>query len=141
VAATTRGDAQPGSPARATEPRRRFHVLVADDYLLNLRLITRLLQMNDFVVTAVADGGAALAALQASFAPPPPDADAAHPPPHPPFDLAVLDMDMPVLRGPQVAAAFRAFESVARPHAMRLPIFALTANVLEEHARECMDAG
>ena len=133
--------AAPCSPP-ATPTRHRFHVLIADDHQLNLRLFTRLLQMHDFLVTAVADGGAALAALQASFAPPPPGAAAAQPPQPPPFDVAVLDMDMPVLRGTQVAAAFRTFEAGVRPSAsMRLPIFALTANVLEEHAAECIQAG
>ena len=134
--------AAPCSPP-ATPTRHRFHVLIADDHQLNLRLFTRLLQMHDFVVTAVGDGGAALAALQASFAPPPPPgaaaAQAAQPPP---FDVAVLDMDMPVLRGTQVAAAFRTFEAgVHLSASMRLPIFALTANVLEEHAAECIQAG
>ena len=141
VVATTRVTT-PCSPP-ATPTRHRFHVLIADDHKLNLRLFTRLLQMHDFVVTAVADGGAALDALQASLAPPPPSAAAAaQPAQQPPFDVAVLDMDMPVLRGTQVASAFRTFEAGIRPSAsMRLPIFALTANVLEEHAAECIQAG
>ena len=131
--------AAPCSPATPNRPR--FHVLIADDHQLNLRLFTRLLQMNDFVVTAVADGGAALAVLKASFARPPPGATAAPPVQQPPFDVAVLDMDMPVLRGTEVTSAFRTFEAGIRPSSMRLPIFALTANVLEEHAAECIHAG
>ena len=119
---------------------------MADDYALNLRLITRLLKVHDFMVTAVADGAAALAALLASFAPLPSDADAAavgaqQQQQQQPFDVVVLDMDMPFLRGPQVAARFREWEAQTRPHAMKLPIIALTANVLEEHAAECADAG
>ena len=147
----TQSAAAPLSPRPSeSQQRRRFHVLVADDYALNLRLITRLLQMHDFTVTAVADGAAALAALLASFAEVPPDADAAgssqqqqqqQQQKQQPFDVVVLDMDMPLLRGPQVAAKFREWEAQARPHAMKLPIIALTANVLEEHAAECADAG
>ena len=36
---------------------------------------------------------------------------------------------------------FREWEAEALPHAAKLPIIALTANVLEEHATECSDAG
>jgi CheY-like chemotaxis protein len=130
-----------------------FFSLSRTDHPLNLRLITRLLQLHNFAVTPVPDGGAALAALLSSFgaapggtaaagggggvsaAAPPASATAA------PFDLAVLDMVMPIKSGTEVAAEFRAWEAAARPGAMRLPIIALTANVLEEHASECEGAG
>jgi CheY-like chemotaxis protein len=61
---------------------------------LNLRLITRLLQLQDFGVTAVADGGAALDALRANYdaAAAASSIDAAAVP----FDLAIFDMSMPV---------------------------------------------
>jgi len=92
--------------------RRALHVLVADDHPLNLRLLTRLLQLHDFTVTAVPDGGAALAALMSSHGPrggtaaaggsggvsaaaPPAGAGA-------PFDLAILDMVRP---GPAAASS------------------------------------
>ena len=143
--ATRDGAAAPRSPRPSeSQQHRRFHVLVADDHALNLRLITRLLQVHDFMVTAVADGAAALDALLTSFEAQPPDAAAAaqqQQQQQQPFDIVVLDMDMPLLRGPQVAAKFRAWEVQARPHAMKLPIIALTANVLEEHAVECATAG
>jgi CheY-like chemotaxis protein len=100
-----------------------------DDHHLNLRLVTRLLEANSFAVTAVADGGAALEALIASASPG-----------GVPFDVAVLDTEMPVMRGPQVAAAFRQWE---REHGAvtRLPIVALTAHAMEEHAAESAAAG
>jgi CheY-like chemotaxis protein len=85
-------------------------------------------------VTAVPDGGAALHALLASFRTGEAGAGAeeAVQPQPPPFDLAVLDMEMPVMSGPQAAAAFRQWEEGARPGAMRLPIVSLTANVHEQ---------
>ncbi len=58
------------------------------DHPLNLRLITRLLQLQDFDVTAVADGGAALDALRANYESP-------RTPTAAPLDLAVLDTNMP----------------------------------------------
>ena len=125
-----RGGAQPMSEEASRRTRqlcKGFRVLVADDHPLNLRLFTRLLQMHGFVVTAVPDGRAALAALQASFATPPP------------FDVAVLDMDMPHLRGPQVAAAFREWEAQTRPSAMRLPLMCVSSRC--ERHRLCADEG
>lgn len=132
-----------------------FHVLLADDHMLNLRLVSRLLQLQGFDVTSVADGSTALDVLRsnalaqaAGSAGPVSIADAT------PFDLAILDMNMPGARfgyrgppgaradrprdihsasagmsGPDVAAAFRRFEAESMPGAMRLPIIALTANV------------
>lgn len=105
--------------------------------LLNLRLVTRLLQLQGFDVTAVADGGAALDALRSSYT----QAQIGDTLPPTPFDLAILDMNMPVMSGPDVAASFRAWQAEALPGAMRLPIIALTANVMEEHAAECASAG
>ncbi len=45
------------------------------------------------------------------------------------------------MSGPETASAFRAWEAVARPGAMRLPIISLTANAAEEHEAECSHAG
>jgi CheY-like chemotaxis protein len=125
------------------------------DHLLNLRLVTRLLQLQRFDVTAVADGGAALDALRSSYDSIDDDATADASPDDEtaskastssvtvggPFDLAILDMSMPLLSGPQVAVAFRAWETEHRPGAMRLPLVALTANAAEEHAAECAASG
>ena len=118
--------------------RRGARARTQDDFALNLRLISRLLQLRGFDVVAVPDGGAALAALLGSFrASEAGISEAAslsqpQPPPPPPFDLAVLDMNMPVKTGPEAAAAFREWEVAARPGAARLPIIALTANVHEQ---------
>jgi signal transduction histidine kinase len=48
-------------------PPPMIRVLVAEDHVLNLRLITRLLSLNGFLVTGVGDGRAALETLIASF--------------------------------------------------------------------------
>ena len=47
---------------------------------------------------------------------------------------------MPLMTGPEAAVAFRAWERDMRP-GEHLPLIALTANVLEEHAAECKAAG
>ena len=49
---------------------------------------------------------------------------------------------MPVMSGPEAGRAFRAWEAARLPPgAPRLPMYCLTANVLEEHRRECEAAG
>jgi len=88
-------------PAAAT----RLHVLVADDHVLNLNLVARLLRINGFLVTAVKDGQEALDELIESF-----DESGSR------FHAAVLDMSMPVLSGPEAAAAFQSWERSSGEH-------------------------
>jgi CheY-like chemotaxis protein len=124
--------------AEHADSPRKLRVLVADDHPLALRMATRLLQLHGFAVTPVADGAAALAALQAAF----PAHSAGGTPAAAPIDLALLDMDMPVLSGSDCSAAFREWDEAARlPGEPRLPIAALTANVAVEHAHTCAAAG
>ena len=95
--------------------------------------------MHGFDVTAVPDGRAALDALIAAFSPADASGEAAAAPA--PFDVAVLDVQMPVLDGPGAAAAFREFERTHRPERAPLPILALSAAVAEEAVQTCAAAG
>lgn len=110
-----------------------LRVLVADDHALNLNLVSRLLTKSGFLVVPVRDGKEALDALIASFR----DDDGSA------FQCAVLDMQMPVMTGVECARAFRAWESASGNAARwgKLPLVALTANVLEEHVTSCFDSG
>jgi CheY-like chemotaxis protein len=114
-----------------------------DDHSLNLRLITRLLQLQDFDVTAVGDSRAALDALLANAAAggAPSGGAFAAASAVVPFDLAIIDMSMPVMSGPEAAAAFREWELEVRHGAIRLPNISLTANAAGEHEAECSQAG
>ena len=103
-----------GAPLRA---------LLADDNRLNLLLLSKLLPMAGFShVTVCDDGAQSLEALTSGEV----------------FHLVVLDMCMPT-PGPEVARSLRAWE--AERGAARLPLYCLTANVLEEHRAECESAG
>ena len=48
---------------------------------------------------------------------------------------------MPVMSGPAGAAAFRAWEAAHRAGCPALPLYCLTANVLDEAREECEEAG
>jgi two-component system, cell cycle response regulator len=83
--------AQPESPAGPVPETRR--VLLAEDDPVARMLTSRLLKKAGYEVVAVADGGAALAALRASF-----------------FPVVLTDWEMPVLDGLGVVAAVRSGE-------------------------------
>ncbi|TVQ38992.1 MAG: response regulator [Geminicoccaceae bacterium] len=67
---------------------RSLDVLVADDHRVNQQVLERLLTRVGHRVVVVGDGAGALAALRAQ-----------------PFDVAILDLNMPVMGGLDVAAA------------------------------------
>jgi len=54
-----------------------------------------------------------------------------------PYDLVLMDMQMPVMDGPTATRAIRASGRAGHD----TPIVALTANVLPEQIRQCRDAG
>lgn len=77
-----------------------MRVLVAEDDRVSRRMLTALLARWGYAPVAVADGGAALEALQALQAP----------------RLALLDWAMPELSGPEICRALRQAESDEPPY-------------------------
>lgn len=55
------------------------------------------------------------------------------------FDLILMDVQMPIMSGPEATARIRALERVQKRE--RTPIIALTANAMTHHVQECLDAG
>lgn len=95
-------------------------ILVAEDDDINARLIESLLTKAGCAVTLVRDGRAALDAAARET-----------------FDLALIDLRMPLMDGIEFARNLRRREA---PGA-HLPIVALTANAAEDARTECLDAG
>jgi len=98
-----------------------LRVLVADDNLVNQRLISRLLEKMGHQVVVASDGMAVLRILQEGE-----------------VDLIAMDMQMPVLDGVETTQKIRSMEKDAGGH---VPIVAMTANAFEEDRRKCFDAG
>jgi two-component system sensor histidine kinase RpfC len=92
----------------------RLHILVAEDNPVNQRVIRGLLSHAGFDVMLAQDGEEALFILESGKR----------------FDLAIIDMHMPELSGPEVVQRWRFMESG------HLPIIMLTADACEyaEHA-------
>ncbi|MGQ9564360.1 MAG: ATP-binding protein [Thermogutta sp.] len=97
-------------------------VLLVEDGLDNRRLITRILERSGLEVTAVENG---LQGWQEAIA----SAAAGRP-----YDVILMDMQMPVLDGYQATERLRA-------EGWQRPIIALTAHALPEDRERCLLAG
>ena len=105
----------------AAAPAARLRVLVAEDHAANRRVIGLIL--GEQMDLAFANDGAEAVELEKSQ----------------PFDLILMDMQMPNLDGLSATRAIRARE--AQEGMAPRPILMLTANVLPEHVQACLEAG
>ena len=110
------------APETETEDQAPVRALVAEDHVVNRRIIELMLAPLGVEVTLVANGAEAVDAFREGG-----------------FALVLLDMQMPVLDGVSAARTMRQTESdLGWP---RTPIAMLTANVLPRHKAEAMAAG
>jgi PAS domain S-box-containing protein len=96
-------------------------VLVAEDNQVNRKFIARLLQRRGYTVGLAGDGREALGALARE-----------------PWDIVLMDVQMPVLDGFDATRAIRERERTTGGH---LPIVALTAHALKGDEERCREAG
>ncbi|OGN46079.1 MAG: response regulator receiver protein [Caulobacterales bacterium RIFCSPHIGHO2_01_FULL_67_30] len=101
-------------------PHETLHVLVVDDNATNRFVAAKLLEMFGCTAEMAENGQEALDAVQVRR-----------------FDLALMDIKMPVMDG---VAATRAIRALSGP-ASRLPILALTANAEEGDELDYIAAG
>jgi CheY-like chemotaxis protein len=107
---------------QAQQARRQWlRILLAEDNVINQRLVMRLLEKQGHTVEVVSNGREALAAVVER-----------------PFDLVLMDVQMPEMDGLEATAAIRAQEHQTGQH---LPIIALTANAMKGDAEVCLAAG
>lgn len=105
----------------AHEHRSSLRILVVEDNLVNQRLAVRLLEKRGHHVAVAGNGRQALEALEKE-----------------PFDLVLMDMQMPEMDGFEATAAIRKME---RANDHRLPIVALTAHAMKGDREKCLAAG
>ncbi len=110
-----------------TRPARVLNVLVAEDNEINALLARTLLRNMGHEATVVDSGAAAVAQWEIARAG------------GAPFDLILMDVQMPDVDGPEAARRIRALEAATQ--APRTPILALSANVFAEDRETCRAAG
>ncbi len=108
------------SPVSAPERAPSLRILVAEDNRINRVLVATMLRKFGHTVEVAENGQEALAAVQAGK-----------------FDIVLMDMQMPVMDG---SAATRAIRTLPGPRC-RVPILALTADVLPDHRAQFLAAG
>jgi signal transduction histidine kinase/CheY-like chemotaxis protein len=112
----------PSSMLPAELPERRLHVLLAEDNAVNQRLAASLLERRGHKVTIAANGREAVAAVTSQ-----------------PFDVVLMDVQMPEMGGFEATAAIRALE--IERHASHLAIIAMTAHAMKGDRERCLAAG
>jgi signal transduction histidine kinase/AmiR/NasT family two-component response regulator len=97
------------------------HVLVAEDNVVNQRLVIELLHRRGHRVTMAATGQEVIAAIERER-----------------FDLILMDLQMPGMSGEEATAAIRARERETGGH---LQIIAVTAHAMPGDQERCLAAG
>ncbi|HYL75819.1 MAG TPA: response regulator, partial [Bryobacteraceae bacterium] len=105
--------------AKHTMPGRR--ILLAEDNIVNQRLVARLLEKRGHTAVVVSNGREALSILEKQS-----------------FDLILMDIQMPEMDGYEATAAIRAREAHTGAH---LPIVALTAHAMKGDGDHCLATG
>ena len=114
-------DAQPAAPAAMpTRAARPLRVLVAEDNAVNQKLTEHLLIRRGHHPVVAANGAEAIGMLAGE-----------------PFDLVLMDLQMPEMDGFEATATIREME---RATGKRIPIIALTAHAMEGDRQRCLDA-
>jgi signal transduction histidine kinase/CheY-like chemotaxis protein/ligand-binding sensor domain-containing protein len=114
------------APASQDSPGRRRaaasrKILLAEDNLVNQKVAVRMLEKRGHRVTLATNGREAVAAWRRE-----------------PFDLILMDVQMPEMDGFEATAMIRQAETAAGGH---VPIYALTAHAMKGDAERCRIAG
>jgi CheY-like chemotaxis protein len=105
----------------AREPEAYLSVLLAEDNLVNQRLVVRLLEKRGHRVVVAGTGLEALQAMEKGS-----------------FDLVLMDVQMPEMDGLEATAVIREREKGSGLHQ---PVVALTAHAMKGDREKCMAGG
>ena len=118
-------EAEAGAPlvTRHTirESERRLHILLTEDNLVNQKLAVKLLEKSGHNVRVANNGKKALEAFRKE-----------------PFDLILMDVEMPEMNGLEATSLIREAEKKTGSH---ITIVAMTAHAMKGDKERCLDAG
>ena len=107
-------------PVAADRSRHPARILVVEDNQVNQKVVTAVLRKRGFSIELANDGQEALSKLQQSG----------------PFDLVLMDVQMPVLDGLEATRLIR-----KEAQWKDLPIIAMTAHAMNGDKERCLEAG
>jgi two-component system, sensor histidine kinase and response regulator len=102
--------------------KRRVRILVAEDNVVNQKVALRILEKLGYRADAVANGQEAVAALEKI-----------------PYDLVLMDVQMPEMDGFEATGVIRDPASRVRDH--DIPVIAMTAHAMKEDRERCLEGG
>ena len=111
-------DRPTANPVAATRP---LHILLAEDNPINQKLATRLLEKQGHTIDVVSSGREVVEVWARK-----------------PFDLILMDVQMPEMDGFEATNAIRVRE---RDSGRRIPILAMTAHAMKGDRERCLNAG
>lgn len=114
-------DTSTAAPAPAVRTALPLHILLAEDSLVNQTLALTLLERSGHTVSVANNGQEAVAKLALQ-----------------PFDLVLMDVQMPAMDGLEATAAIRARERETGKH---VPIIAMTAHAMKGDREVCLESG
>ena len=103
------------------EPFHSYRILVAEDNLINQKVVCYMLEKKGHQVTSAHNGQEALEAVEKGL-----------------FDVILMDVQMPKMDGFEATAAIREKEKQTKSH---IPIVALTAHAMKGDRERCLEAG
>ncbi len=111
------------SPTQSSpnEPCPAYRILVAEDNLINQKVVCYMLEKNGHQVTSAHNGKEALEEFEKHL-----------------FDVVLMDVQMPKMDGFEATAAIREKEKETNGH---IPIIALTAHAMKGDRERCLEAG
>jgi signal transduction histidine kinase/ActR/RegA family two-component response regulator len=109
------------SAAPLQKEKKQLRILLAEDNAVNQKIACHVLEKQGHHVTVAADGRQALSALDQG-----------------PFDVVLMDVQMPEMDGFETTGAIRARERGTGRH---LPIIAMTAHAMQGDRERCIAAG
>jgi CheY-like chemotaxis protein len=109
------------TPREGRSSRHRYRILVADDNIVNRKVVQYLLEKKGHQVISAQDGREALNLLDNQI-----------------VDLILMDVQMPKMNGLEATLAIREKEKAGKSHT---PIIALTAHAMKGDRERCLEAG
>ena len=107
--------------AQPIESSRQLRILVAEDNLVNQKLVMRMLEKMGHLSRLAQNGREVLRMLESET-----------------FDLVLMDVQMPEMDG---LTATRKIREMATPAKSRVPIIAMTAHAIKGDRERCLEAG